>query len=170
MNEEGGPAAAQLLTPHPGRKPEKPAQPSIGASSAPCERFVNCGDFAIRPHKPAQESQEHDPAHRRYQCMTLCRYDCAALLMLFMGATLPCAAQDTPLQDTPLTRGQNACSLGQRPSGEQTLSDKLERTDGIICPPDIDPNIKAPTPQGGGKMPVIPPPGSPGGDPTVRPK
>ena len=32
-----------------------------------------------------------------------------------------------------------------------------------------DPDIRAPTPQGG-SMPVIPPPGSPGGDPNIRPK
>jgi hypothetical protein len=50
-----------------------------------------------------------------------------------------------------------------------TLSDKLARTDGVICPPNVDPEIRAPTPEGG-KMPVIPPPGSPGGDPSIRPK
>jgi hypothetical protein len=51
----------------------------------------------------------------------------------------------------------------------ENLSDKLARTDGVICPPDVDPGIKAPTPDAG-KTPVIPPPGSPGGDPSVRPK
>jgi hypothetical protein len=49
------------------------------------------------------------------------------------------------------------------------LSDKLARSDGVICPPDVDPDIKAPAP-GGGKTPVIPPPGAPGGDPNVQPK
>jgi hypothetical protein len=29
--------------------------------------------------------------------------------------------------------------------------------------------MRAPAPEGG-NMPVIPPPGSPGGDPTIRPK
>ena len=53
--------------------------------------------------------------------------------------------------------------------GNQTLSEKLEQTDGVLCPPDVDPDIRAPTPQSG-PMPVIPPPGSPGGDPSVRPK
>jgi len=52
----------------------------------------------------------------------------------------------------------------------QNLSDKLERSEGVICPPvGIDPDI-AVVPPGGGRTPVIPPPGSPGGDPTVRPK
>jgi hypothetical protein len=49
-------------------------------------------------------------------------------------------------------------------------SDKLARTDGVICPPpDIDPNVRQPAPSGG-NMPVISPPGSPGGDPSVQPK
>src|SRR5439155_16228730 len=60
----------------------------------------------------------------------------------------------------------------QQPPGttNQTLSEKLERSEGAICPPlGVDPEIAAPPP-GGGKTPVIPPPGSPGGDPTIRPK
>jgi hypothetical protein len=55
------------------------------------------------------------------------------------------------------------------PADEQ-LSDKLDRSEGVICPPaGVDPEIAAPPP-GGGNTPVIPPPGSPGGDPSVRPK
>src|SRR6267378_101394 len=50
------------------------------------------------------------------------------------------------------------------------LGDKLARSDGVLCPPaGVDPEIRAPTPETG-NTPVIPPPGSPGGDPTVRPK
>jgi hypothetical protein len=65
--------------------------------------------------------------------------------------------------------GQGGDVGAQRPSGTN-LSDRLARTDGVICPPDhVDPEIKQPTPPGG-SMPVIPPPGSPGGDPSVRPK
>jgi hypothetical protein len=95
----------------------------------------------------------------------------AAALLLLLSATLPCAAQSTP---APQTRDPKACSPGgtaPQPAdpGNPSLSEKLEQTDGVICPPDIDPDIKAPTPEGG-KTPVIPPPGSPGGDPTVRPK
>jgi len=61
---------------------------------------------------------------------------------------------------------------GKAPEGKagEPLSDKLARTDGVICPPNVDPEIKAPTPQSGNKMPVIPPPGSPGGDPSIQPK
>jgi hypothetical protein len=53
---------------------------------------------------------------------------------------------------------------------KDSLSDKLARTDGVICPPpEIDPDMHQPAP-GGGATPVIPPPGSPGGDPSVQPK
>jgi hypothetical protein len=55
------------------------------------------------------------------------------------------------------------------PGASENLSDKLARNDGIICPPNIDTEINQPTPDAG-KMPVIPPPGSPGGDPHVQPK
>ncbi len=62
-----------------------------------------------------------------------------------------------------------ACAPDARSSPNQTLSDKLDRSNGVICPPNVDPGMKAPTPPAG-KMPVIPPPGSPGGDPSVQPK
>ena len=84
------------------------------------------------------------------------------------------AAQDRPTADPRACAPGEQLQAGPRgpnPSattGEST-SDKLARTDGVICPPDVDPGIKAPTPDVG-KMPVIPPPGSRGGDPTVRPK
>ena len=66
-----------------------------------------------------------------------------------------------------LTVDNKACSHQARPN--ETLSEKLNQTGGVICPPDIDPAIKAPTPNAG-KTPVIPPPGTPGGDQSVQPK
>ena len=67
-----------------------------------------------------------------------------------------------------------APNAAQKPCAEpgdssKTLSDKLDQGSGVICPPDVDPGMKTPAPQTG-KMPVIPPPGSPGGDPKVQPK
>ena len=57
-----------------------------------------------------------------------------------------------------------------RASGSGALGDRLARSDGVLCPPPgVDPQMHAPTPEGG-NTPVIPPPGSPGGDPSVRPK
>ena len=106
----------------------------------------------------------------------------AAALMLVGGA-----AQAQPNGASP--RDSKACAPGAEshlrmpdtptPQSPQTpnattgsgtnLSDKLAQSDGVLCPPNVDPGIKAPTPEVG-NMPVIPPPGSPGGDPSVRPK
>lgn len=52
----------------------------------------------------------------------------------------------------------------------EALGDRLAKTNGVLCPPSgIDPQMHAPTPEGG-NTPVIPPPGSPGGNPNVQPK
>ena len=75
-----------------------------------------------------------------------------------------CADRDRlPHADIPETEGR-------APDKDEHLSDRLSRSDGVICPPlGLDPAIRAPAPNGG-HMLVIPPPGSPGGDPNVRPK
>ena len=47
---------------------------------------------------------------------------------------------------------------------------KLSDSKGIICPPaGIDPEM-AIKPPPGGELKIIPPPGSPGGDPNIQPK
>ncbi len=62
------------------------------------------------------------------------------------------------------TEGQTTGQAGQ------PLGDRLAKSNGVLCPPTgVDPAIRAPTPEGG-NTPVIPPPGSPGGNPNVRPK
>jgi hypothetical protein len=72
--------------------------------------------------------------------------------------------------DAQATVGQGGDVKVPTPSGKP-LSDKLAQSNGVICPPDaVDPAIHAPTPQQG-KMPVIPPPGTPGSsDQSIRPK
>ena len=66
-------------------------------------------------------------------------------------------------------RGMNA-PAGTTGQAREPLADKLARSGGVLCPPPgVDPEIRAPTP-GAGNTPVIPPPGSPGGNPDVRPK
>ncbi|MGB6286857.1 MAG: hypothetical protein WBG18_21000 [Xanthobacteraceae bacterium] len=83
-----------------------------------------------------------------------------ALALTLAGVSLACAQAPSAVQ--------KPCSeLGGDPS--KTLSEKLDQGSGVICPPNVDPGIKAPTPETG-KMPVIPPPGSPSGDPKVQPK
>jgi hypothetical protein len=50
------------------------------------------------------------------------------------------------------------------------LSDKLAQSKGVICPPSgVDPDIRV-APPAGGRLKVIPPPGTPGGDQSVQPK
>jgi len=75
---------------------------------------------------------------------------------------------DPPAAKPPGTNDPGKTSSGTNGSG-RNLSDTLARSDGVLCPPSVDPEIQA-RPPGGGKTPVIPPPGSPGGDPNVQPK
>jgi hypothetical protein len=63
---------------------------------------------------------------------------------------------------------ENCLSPPPNTSG-QSLNNKLGQSNGVICPPNVDPQMKVPTPNSGDKT-VIPPPGSPGGDPNVQPK
>ena len=68
------------------------------------------------------------------------------------------------------TANEKACANSGANSSGKNLSDKLSQSGGVICPPSVgDRDIKVPTPKGGA-MPVIPPPGSPGGNPNVQPK
>jgi hypothetical protein len=53
------------------------------------------------------------------------------------------------------------------------MSDRLSKSQGVIHPPqeEVDPAMKQETPPTGpNSMPVIPPPGTPGGNPSVKPK
>lgn len=98
-------------------------------------------------------------------------------------AAAPAAAQAPPKPPTTTASPATECSphATVNPPGttapdattgqtQPPLGDKLAKSDGVLCPPaGVDPEIRAPTPDVG-KTPVIPPPGSPGGDPTVRPK
>jgi hypothetical protein len=103
-----------------------------------------------------------------------------AIIRGSFAALLLCAAASSGWDQKPSATEPKGCAPGQRlQSGEasprmpkttgENLSDKLARNDGVLCPPNVDPEMKAPTPDTG-KMPVIPPPGSPGGDPNVQPK
>jgi hypothetical protein len=67
---------------------------------------------------------------------------------------------------------QEPSSTGSTVGSGETLSEKLERSDGVIRPPSgIAPDMSAPAPvPNPGTTPVIRPPGSPGGNPTVDPR
>jgi len=81
----------------------------------------------------------------------------AALAISLAGTSTAFAQAPDPQGCTP-----------QEHSG-QPLGQKLDQSSGVICPPDIDPAMKAPTPQSPDPS-VIPPPGSPGGDASGQPK
>jgi hypothetical protein len=94
---------------------------------------------------------------------------CSSLLAMASGAH----AQST----TNPVRPDTACTPGIGPdsptvgSGEgSNLSDKLAESKGVICPPASADKEMAVQPPAGGRTPVIPPPGSPGGDQNVQPK
>ena len=81
----------------------------------------------------------------------------------------PPSTNCTPTQTDPQqgTLSPNGSTMGQTP---EPLSDKLAKSDGVLCPPGgVDSEMHVPSPNAG-NTPVIPPPGSPGGDPSVRPK
>jgi hypothetical protein len=88
-------------------------------------------------------------------------------------ATAPPAAQRSA--DCAPTRPDHSRNTvvpegGTTGQAQEPLGDRLAKSDGVLCPPSgVDPEMRAPAPEIG-KTPVIPPPGSPGGDPNVRPK
>lgn len=104
--------------------------------------------------------------------------------VLLVAAISGASAQAPPATTIPSANGGQKCTPseakphegtvapreGAAGQGGSTLGDKLAQSDGVICPPaNVDPEMRAPAPKGG-PMPVIPPPGSPGGDQTIRPK
>jgi hypothetical protein len=79
----------------------------------------------------------------------------------------PSAAQPPPEQIVP----QHVAPDPRSAQNDGTLSDRLSRRQGTLQPPSVDPGISAPLPtHGQSTMPVIPPPGSPGGNQSVVPK
>ncbi|MDQ8728146.1 hypothetical protein [Bradyrhizobium sp. LHD-71] len=81
-------------------------------------------------------------------------------------ATVRCAPIRPP-DSGPGTGAPPGQTTGQ---SREPLSDRLAQSEGLLCPPsNLDPKMQKDAPEEG-KTPVIPPPGSPGGDPSVRPK
>ncbi len=109
----------------------------------------------------------------------------SCVLMALSGvasAQAPPAPATPPAQTAPPVPTTSNCSPTRpvpprrriAPEGSTTgqaaerLGDGLAKSGGVLCPPTgVDPEIRAPTPDTG-NTPVIPPSGSPGGDPSVR--
>jgi hypothetical protein len=69
-------------------------------------------------------------------------------------------------------RQPRAETEGQAPPAPPDPSQQLDRSQGVIRPPGgVDPGMQVPPPDPGSqRTPVIPPPGSPGGDRAIEPK
>ncbi|HUD85171.1 MAG TPA: hypothetical protein VMR17_01905 [Xanthobacteraceae bacterium] len=83
-----------------------------------------------------------------------------ALLAVTLTASSATFAQAPAADSAPCTPQEQS---------NQTLGEKLNQTNGVICPPEVDPAMRAPTPKGVDPS-VIPPAGTPGGDQNVQPK
>jgi hypothetical protein len=78
------------------------------------------------------------------------------------------AAQTPPPQDQPQSQIPEKVTP---PLENGAKENKLQQENGVIKPPDnIDPGMSEKPPETGGRMLVIPPPGTPGGNPSLHPK
>jgi hypothetical protein len=84
----------------------------------------------------------------------------------FRAATLLVALAAGMTATTTMAQAGN--TTGCTPQ-EKSAQQQLGKTQGVICPPDVDPAMKKPAPNTG-TMPVVPPPGTPGGNPNVQAK
>ncbi len=90
----------------------------------------------------------------------------AALLLLPLAAM----AQGPPRTERPAQPQPRADGPGAHDGIERPVQPRIPR--GVLRPPgQVDPGILAPVPvPRPGTTPVIPPPGTPGGDPAPRPR
>ena len=88
---------------------------------------------------------------------------CWIMVMLSVVAQTADLPAETPThQKVPEAAGSGS---------SEPLGDKLNRSSGVIRPPaGIDPGLTQSPPASGSNMPVMPPPGSAGGERDVNPK
>jgi hypothetical protein len=98
-------------------------------------------------------------------------------LLASAALTYPALAQNPQPAPPQATQTPVAPPSASQPPPEKiaphqgTLSDQLSDQKGTLHPPSVDPGINARLPQQAqGSMPVIPPPGTPGGNQAVVPK
>jgi hypothetical protein len=101
------------------------------------------------------------------------------LTTVFAGGFGLAAAAQVPQQRAPnMPAPENTIPDKLQPSdppatgSTESLSEKLQKSDGVIAPrTDTTPDMRVPAPvPNPGTTPVIPPPGSPGGNQSVNPK
>ena len=103
----------------------------------------------------------------------------SALLLVATPALAQNPQQTSPTNPTvpmappsaPSPPPEKIAPAAPNPSGGN-LSNRLSRQKGTITPPNVDPGltVKPPSTGAGTRTPVIRPPGSPGGNPSVIPK
>ncbi len=99
------------------------------------------------------------------------RRELLAISMTFLSF-IPIELKADVSKDSPKTAPQDPSSTAQDRRPGETLSERLDRNSGVIKPPaGVDPGIAVPAPDPNPRTtPVIPPPGTPGGNPSVQPK
>lgn len=105
-------------------------------------------------------------ARRRLGMLLSAGILCASLIPFNEAA----AQAQQPVPDAQAPSGQVPAPEGSSPA--EPLGQQLSRSKGVIQPPaGIDPGIETTAPEPNTPAtPVIPPPGSPGGDQSVQPK
>jgi len=100
------------------------------------------------------------------------------LAVVLGGAPVVAFAQGAGAVQSPPPSASRGKAAPTQPDGDLSassagsLSHRLNRSGGVIHPPaNIDPGLTQPAPDiGPHSMPVIPPPGTPGGNPDIKPK
>jgi hypothetical protein len=83
-------------------------------------------------------------------------------MAFFSFVTVAVAAED---------EGAKQPSAPAVPPMSGSSSSELSRSGGVITPPvGVDPQMKQTPPPSGDSMPVVPPPGTPGDNPAIKPK
>jgi len=90
------------------------------------------------------------------------------LLMIWLGLAAGLTASPGSAQVTPSPAPPPPVMRDTDPN--KPLSEKLQESEGVLIPnPNIDPQMQI-VPPTTSPMPVIPPPGEPGGDQSIQPK
>jgi hypothetical protein len=107
---------------------------------------------------------------RQWSALALAAFGiCVSTVALAQAPAPNAPSPPTSDSSSPADPRQDPRSTGSTRPGE-TLSERLDRSDGVIRPPaDIAPDNTI-RPPDTGTTPVIPPPGSPGGDQRITPK
>jgi hypothetical protein len=86
---------------------------------------------------------------------------------ILIGFSVAASAADEPSNHP----GAGRQTTPTPPPASGNLSNELSRSGGVITPPaGVDTEMKQTPPPSGSTMPVIPPPGTPGGNPAIKPK